>query len=158
MSKQKRTTARAKNGQNNLLIFFAIVIVLAIISIIIAFYYMDESGTEADQADKETTEVPNAAPLAVEGSWVSNYDGKILTISGLNMSIESPSVDGTAKITGRISIENNIITFVNSSGGCKGIEGHYLFSFTDDGELFFKLIKDSCESRIERNTMNWFRI
>lgn len=143
-----------KGGQNNLLIFFAIIIVLAIVSTIVAYYYQDENKDEQTEISQQDTN----ENTVLEGTWVSNYDGKMLTVSGLNITIESPSVDGTGKIEGNISFENNIVTFVNTSGSCKDMEGHYLYSIDDAGELYFKLIKDGCESRIEQMTMTWFKI
>lgn len=153
MAKRSKKTG-AKNGQNNLLLFFAIIIILAIISTIIAFYYQDEFKETAPD-DQQQTEVKTTN---LEGTWVSNYDGKMLSINGLNITIESPSVDETGRITGRISIEENIITFVYTTGICETLEGHYLYSINEDGEVFFKLIKDSCESRIEHMTMTWFKL
>lgn len=154
MAKRSRKTAKAKNGQNKLFIFFAIILVLAIISTIIAFYYQDEY---AESGPVEQTQAP-AQITSLEGTWVSNYDGKMLTISGLNVALESPSVDESGKISGSISIEDNIVTFMYKSGICKNMEGHYLYSINEDGELFFKLIKDSCENRIEIMTMTWFKL
>ena len=154
MGKKKSGLRMAKNGQNNLLIFFAIIIVLAIISTIIAFYYYEDEGKPTE----DQTKTESVVSTAIDGTWVSNYDGKMLTINGSTYAVESPSVEETTKISGQIVVQDNIVTFNQDSGSCKGIEGHYLYSINDEGELFFKLIKDSCESRIERMTMTWFKL
>ncbi len=160
MATQARKSRRVNNGQNNLLIFFAIVIVLAIISIIVAYFYMSEDNPGPEQAQEQQTgtEIINPGITEIEGTWVSNYDGRMLTIDGLRITIESPSVDDAEKINGQISIEANIVTIVYASGYCENMEGHYLYSINDNGELFFKLIKDKCKSREERMTMTWFKL
>ena len=95
----------------------------------------------------------------LEGSWVSMYDGAILTFTGLNFSLDMPSVDSPEKITGKIAIESTIVTFYNTGGKkiCLDDEGHYQFTFEND-ELNFKVIKDQCASRKERMTANWFKL
>jgi len=158
MATQTRKSRRVNNGQNNLLIFFAIVIVLAIISIIVAYLYMSEDNPGSEQEQQSTTEIINPGTTEIEGTWVSNYDGRMLTIDGLKITIESPSVDDAEKINGQISVEANIVTIVYASGYCENMEGHYLYSINDNGELFFKLIKDKCKSREERMTMSWFKL
>jgi len=160
MATQARKPRRINNGQNNLLIFFAIVIVLAIISIVIAYFYMGEENTGSEQVQEQqtNTEVLNPIPPELVGIWVSNYDGRMLTISGLKLTLEAPSVDDAEKINGQITIEANIVTFTYASGSCENMEGHYLYSINNNGELFFKLIKDKCKSREERMTMSWFKL
>lgn len=95
----------------------------------------------------------------LEGSWVSFYDGAILTFTGLNFVLDVPSVDSPGKITGKIAIEKTIVTFYYTSGkkSCLDVEGHYQFTFQDE-ELNFKVIKDLCDNRKERMTANWFRL
>lgn len=158
MPTKSKKSRRTNNGQSTLLIFFAIIIVLAIISTIIAFYYQDETQEDGNQGQQNNTEQTSPGTSVIEGTWVSNYDGKILTIKGSDVTLESPSVDGTDKIKGNINVEENIVTLVYDSGSCQNIEGHYLYSINDAEELFLKLIKDSCENRIERMTMTWFKL
>ena len=158
MATQARKSRKANNGQNSLFIFFAIVIVLAIVSIIIAYFYLSEDQPEQAQEQQTGTEMINNGITEIEGTWVSNYDGRMLTIDGLKITLESPSVDQTEKISGQISIEGNIVTIVYASGPCEKTEGHYLYTINDSGELFFKLIKDNCKSREERMSMTWFKL
>lgn len=150
MSPRKKTTRSSAGGSNNVILFFAIVLVLAIISVVAAYYL---SGEENKQ-ENETTVGNNP----IEGTWVSNYNGTMLTIEGLTITVESPSVNESHKVTGKISIEENIVTFTYENGSCKDIEGHYLYSINEKKELFFKLIKDSCPHRLEVMTMTWFAL
>lgn len=157
MPPPKKRSRKAAGKNNNLLIFFAIVLILAIISVVAAYYLSGEDSNsihakinETEEASKEVT------PL--EGTWVSNYDGTMLTIEGRDITFESPSVDESSKVTGVIAVEENIVTFNDKIGSCKNIEGHYLYSIDAKGELFFKLIKDSCPKRLETMTVSWFKL
>jgi len=153
-----------KTENNSLLIFLAIVILLVIISMLLSFFLTEDKNNNGQTPQSKTREQVTSgqanAVLPIEGTWVSNYDGAILTINGLNFTVEVPSVDATAKTEGKLSVEGNIVTFIDKTGqrGCQSIEGHYLYSFTDKGELFFKLIKDTCENRKDRMTMSWFNL
>jgi len=95
----------------------------------------------------------------LKGTWVSNYDGTMLTIKGDSFTLEMPSVDASSKVKGRIIIEKTIATFINDSKSksCPSLEGHYSFSFEND-ELIFSLIKDECDTRINRMSVSWFKI
>lgn len=151
MSERKKN--RRTTGSNSLLIFIAIVIVLAIISIVAAYFITDEK----DEAKSET-EATSENANELNGTWVSNYDGTLLTIKGTDVVFEMPSVDESSKIKGNILLEKNIVTFLPSDGPCGIEEGHYLYSIDENGELFFKLIKDKCKSREERMSMTWFKL
>lgn len=166
MAAKKRTHRKTKKSSNSLFLFIAIVIVLAIISMAIAYFYSANFPTGAESIVTSNTQTEQKeTPLkdvktTLEGTWVSNYDGVILTISGLTFTIESPSVESAANISGNLSVEENIVTFVILKGStvCANAEGHYLYTMDDRGDLFFKLIKDSCASRKERMTASWFKI
>ena len=77
----------------------------------------------------------------------------------MSFTIENPGVDNPTKISGKLAVEQNLVTFINAGGKgvCKDIEGYYQFSFEKD-EILFKLIKDRCESRKELITVSWFRL
>jgi len=151
------------------LILVFVLIIIAALAMGIGYYLTnsknpavhDWATTEEAKAEpklKETTsKIIEKTPL--EGSWVSYYDGAILTFTGLNFTLDLPSVDSPEKITGKVAIENTIVTFYYTSGkkSCIDVEGHYQFSF-DNEELTFKVIKDLCNSRKERMTANWFRL
>ena len=146
-----------KTGNNNLMIFLAIVIALALISIIAA-YFMTDNKTEEPQKPAVTTPQKQAVVVPIEGTWASNYNGTLLTIKGLKITLEQPGVDNSSVIKGTISMEKNIVTFIYGNGPCKGVEGHYQYTLSDKGELFFKLIKDNCASRQEMMSASWFKI
>jgi hypothetical protein len=157
------------------LIFVLAIIIIALISMGIGYYLMNNenpkihewatSGEKTETAGKpETATKPETVAKAVEktpleGSWVSYYDGAILTFTGLDFVLELPSVDSPEKITGRIALEKTIVTFYYTSGkkNCLNVEGHYQFTFQEE-ELNFKVIKDQCESRKERMSANWFKL
>ena len=135
---------------------------------IVSYFWVDTEKPDVflvkPDNSSESVEVAKAEakkPVSViDGTWVSNYDGAMLTISGSSFTMELPGVDESGKIKGNVAYEENIVTFVYESGSstCKGTEGHYLYSIDKNGELFFKLIKDVCESRKERMTATWFRL
>jgi len=143
-----RKKNRRFTGSNSLLIFLAIVVALALISMVVAYFIA---------GDKEMKSI-NQGNAELNGTWVSHYDGTMLTIKGLDVVFEMPSVDEAEKITGSINIEKNIVTFLPSEGLCGNEEGHYLYSIDQDGELFFKLIKDKCQGREDLMSMTWFRL
>lgn len=158
MSPQKKRSRKAAiNKNNNLLIFFAIILVIAIISVVAAYYLSgEENSTNSMKVNETEKTVEQITPL--EGTWVSNYDGTMLTVEGQSVTFESPSVDESNKVSGEITIEENIVTFSDEEGACKNIEGHYLYSIDEKDELFFKLIKDSCPKRLEIMTASWFKL
>lgn len=167
MTAKTRKRKPKKTKLNGVWIFLAIVIVIAIISMLLSYFWISEEKPDvlllpAQEQTKETTPKQTAPIVAneIQGTWVSNYDGAMLTISGLDFELELSGIDETEKISGKLSVEANIVTFVYTSGTkvCKGPEGHYLYSIDESGDLFFKLIKDTCESRKERMTANWFSL
>lgn len=166
MPAKRRINRKSANKNKTLFIFIAIVIVLAIISMLVAYFLVDKNNEDdkvvmpTEQKETQELKVNLDAVKQIAGTWVSNYDGAMLTISDLSFSIETSGVDATAKITGTLAVEGNIVTFVYTSGNkvCEGIEGHYLYSLEENGELFFKLIKDSCSSREERMSATWFKL
>lgn len=157
------------------LVFVLAIIIIALISMGISYYLMNnenpkvhEWATSEDKTETltqpETVTKTEKAAKAVEktpldGSWVSLYDGAILTFTGLDFVLELPSVDSPEKITGKIALEKTIVTFYYTSGkkSCLDVEGHYQFTFEGD-ELSFKVIKDQCPSRKERMAANWFKL
>ena len=165
----KRKSKRKSSSNNSMVMLVAIVIILAIISIVTAYFILNndeqieaiETITEIVKTDDNSlkTEKQTVVKTPIEGTWVSNYDGAMLTISGTTFAIELPSVDASGKVKGNISVEKTIVTFTNTTGlkACIGKKGHYNYSFEND-ELILTLIKDPCESRLERMTETWFRL
>jgi len=156
MPTRKKTNRKQIN--NNVLIFLAIVIVLALISVVIAYFIADKKGDEANNTNKTVQKNEKNIISVLEGTWVSHYDGTMLTIKGQKVTFEMPSVDDRGKINGEINIEKNIVTFFQTDGPCGKEEGHYLYSIDQKKELFLKLIKDNCSSRKELMSMTWFKL
>lgn len=157
MPPRKKRSRSSTNKNNNVLIFFAIVLILAIISVVTA-YYLSGEDSNSNPTKVNETEKAIQPVTPIEGTWVSNYDGTMLTVEGRTVTFESPSVDESNKVTGEITIEENIVSFTDEDGSCKNLEGHYLYSIDEKGELFFKLIKDSCPKRLELMTASWFKL
>lgn len=153
-----RKKNRQPSGSNSLLIFLAIVVALALISIVAAYFITDEEDKIKTEKTDSPTKTIGQGKEELNGTWVSKYDGTMLTIKGLDVVFEMPSVDEAQKITGSISIEKNIITFLPSEGPCGNEEGHYFYSIDQKGELFFKLIKDKCQNREDLMSMTWFKL
>jgi hypothetical protein len=149
MPARKKTRRSTRN--NSILIFVAIVIALALISVVAAYFITNKK-------DDSSIKKNNQGNGELNGTWVSHYDGTMLTINGLEVVFEIPSVDETQKTTESISIEKNIVSFLPSEGPCGNEEGHYLYSIDQNGELFFKLIKDKCKNRVDLMSMTWFRL
>ena len=170
MAKQTRKKRKTTQNNNRIWIFVSIIIVIAILSMLISYFLVDEDKPDVFllPSDNETevvqTPAESAKPVTtpIDGTWVSNYDGAMLTISGTTFSLEVPGVDEGSKITGSFTfeLESNICTFVNEGGNatCKGNEGHYLYGRDDSGDINFELIKDICESRKERMSASWFKL
>jgi flagellar basal body-associated protein FliL len=169
MTAKTRKRKSKKTRLNGVWIFLAIVIVIAIISMLLSYFWISEDKPDVlllpaqEQSKEATPKQERTTPITakeIQGTWVSNYDGAMLTISGLDFELELSGVNETEKISGTLAVEGNIVTFVYTAGSkaCKGPEGHYLYSIDESEELFFKLIKDTCESRKERMTASWFKL
>jgi len=168
MTPKTRKRKPKKTKLNGVWIFLAIVIVIAIISMLLSYFWISEEKPDvlllpAQEQVKETKTTPVATSTPakeIQGIWVSNYDGAMLTIKGLHFDLELSGIDESTIIKGTLAVEGNIVTFVYTAGTevCKGPEGHYLYSIDESGELFFKLIKDTCEIRKERMTASWFKL
>ncbi|MCF6171041.1 MAG: hypothetical protein L3J66_08715 [Bacteroidales bacterium] len=162
-SRKKRSSGSPKSPVKQ---FAFILILLAILSVVIGYFVLKSEDTEEGLPVKTTTEaMQEEEPVldvepAYTGTWVSNYDGAILTMNRFSFTLEMPSVDQKAAIKGELSVVKNVLTFVYTTGSesCHGEEGHYQFTLEDNGDIFFKLIKDNCKSRKARMEESWFRL
>jgi len=161
MSSRSRKKMQINKG---LIIVIVVIVAIAAVSIFAGWYLSGGNTEEINSAEKEQSEHTDkneqkGIKTSLEGTWVSNYDGAILTITGLSFTIENPRVDDPTKTSGKLAVEQNLVTFINTGGKdvCKSTEGHYQFTFEKD-EVSFRLIKDKCESRKERMTVSWFRL
>lgn len=166
---KKRKSRKKPNRNNTTITLVMIIILLATISVVTAYFMLDDEDkpsqdlienltqTTTTEVNEKNTESKITTPI--DGTWVSNYDGAMLTISGNTFSIEMPSVDASSKVKGSLAVEETIVSFSNTSGNkaCIGKEGHYNFSFID-GELMLNKIKDPCESRAQRMSETWFKL
>ena len=162
--RKKRNTKAQKSP---LMLFLLIVILLAILSVVVAYFILQDDDRKEVipvQTTTETQAEEEEPTIAVEpmytGTWVSNYDGTILTLSRSSFTLEMPSVDQKTAIEGELSVMKNVLTFVYTSGAeiCRGEEGHYQYMLEDNGDIFFKLIKDNCKTRSDRMEVSWFRL
>lgn len=173
MAKKRRSRKKPKSG-NSFITMVIIIVLLVIVSVVTAYFILGDDEKQIPELienvfstqDKSSEEIKNNEPktentieTAIDGTWVSNYDGAMLTITGNTFSLEMPSVDASSKIKGSLAVEKTIISFTNTSGNkaCIGKEGHYNYSFID-GELMLNKIKDPCDSRSQRMTETWFRL
>jgi len=173
MAKRRTTYRKSKKKKNNsFVVFLIVVIVLALLSFGISYFMLNKEKaieTEAVETtvpmqDKVVPDDPQKKEDVVEmnhlqGTWVSNYDGTMLTIMGSDCTFESPSVDSPQKTKGTIQVNKSIVTFVfGGNNPCSTSEGHYEFQLEGNGEVFFKKIKDPCQMRSELMSASWFRL
>ncbi len=178
MAKKTISRRRKKTKKtNHLLIFVMVIVILAAISLSVSYFILQDdslkdfspfenTSTERTEDAEASTPAITPDPVAVDkptlldGTWVSNYDGNIMTISGLSFTLESPSVSDASKLSGSLSIEKSIVTFTYTSGTktCLQIEGHYQFLLEGRDEVFFELIKDNCSKRKDRMSQSWFKL
>ena len=163
MAKRKSRKKRNKNNRS-FTIFFIIVIIIAILSFAIT-YFVTQSDSEAlvdaAKVEKEvTTPMTVIQKSSLEGTWASYNDGAMLTIIGLTFTIELPNVEGTIIASGKIVVNDNIITFINTSekSDCNVKPGIYSFSIQDDNDLTFMKVEDNCKSRIAQIEASWFKV
>ncbi|NQU33088.1 MAG: hypothetical protein HQ521_07620 [Bacteroidetes bacterium] len=163
MAKRKSQKKSTKNNKS-FTIFFVIVIIIAIISFAITYVVMqNDTGAIVDaiKVEKEvTTPKTVIEKSSLEGTWASYNDGAMLTIVGLTFTIELPSVEATITASGKIVVNDNVITFINTSekSDCNVKPGIYSFSIQDNSDLTFKKIDDDCKSRITQIEAAWFKV
>lgn len=164
MTKSTKNKKRKKSVNYKPFIIIIIVLIIIVAASVAIGYFLVTEKTASDpkqveQAKQLNTNELESVKTPLEGTWVSNYDGAILSVNGLTYNLDLPSVDASVSTKGMLAVEQNLVTFVNSNGNevCQNMEGHYQFTFNEQ-ELSFKLIKDACESRKERMTMSWFKL
>ena len=161
MSSRSRKKMQINKG---LIIVIVVIVAIAAVSIFAGWYLSGGSTEEINSAEKEQSEHTDkneqkGIKTSLEGTWVSNYNGAILTIEGSSFEIELPSVDQTMSAKGTITVTDDQVTYVNTEGKevCIHVEGHYRFTF-EENEVFFNLIEDKCPSRIEIMSASWFSL
>lgn len=171
MAKRRTTSRNSKKRNNSFVVFLIVVIILALLSFAISYFMLNreteinspvsetESPEEGNQGDAAAQEQDLTEMTHLQGTWVSNYDGTMLTIEGRSCTFESPSVDSPEKVKGSLQVNKTIVTFVfTGNNSCGSSEGHYEYQKEAGGEVFFKRIKDPCESRSRMMSVSWFRL
>ena len=156
-----KTKKKKQQNKNGLVTIIVVIIILAAVSIITGWYFSDKhqetKPAVTEQTNNSEAETQQAVKSALEGTWVSNYDGAMLSITGLSFSLELASVDKSKIIKGTILVKDNLVTFINKEAICKDIQGQYKFTIKGN-DLTFRLVNDDCASRKERMTAGWFRL
>jgi hypothetical protein len=175
MAKGRNIKRKSNKKPNSFLIFIVVVIVLALVSFGISYLVLDkdkETGKTAADVEESIVVIPNdkqgdhasdketlVGMAQLAGTWVSNYDGTMLTIQGSTCVLESPAVDSPEKVSGTIMVNKSIVTFVfTGKHSCGSTEGHYEYQMEGDGGVFFRKIKDDCKMRSELMSASWFRL
>lgn len=185
MAKRSRSNkkSRRKNGGGiNLRVFIIVFVLIALVAFAITYLVMDQKENDArktlkavkqdverpQSGDKKNDSVPmpkitfsgdEIKPGNLDGTWVSNNDGAMLTISGRDYSIELPNVDGTVVDKGTIVVLANEVKFVDTDeeSPCTVSVGIYSYKVVNN-VISFKKVKDECESRINRLSATWYKI
>lgn len=173
---KKRTSKRSsvkRKSNNSAIVVILVVVIIALLSLFITHFIMNDNQEGRELASSTTenitetvaektvaTEIPDAKVVSpIEGTWVSNNDGAMLTIVGKNFTIELPSVDSPQKTKGTINYNDNNITFLYSSAKneCGTKPGEYKYQISSD-EIYFTVINDDCKVRAEQLGCGWFRL
>ena len=172
MANKRHITRKGKNTPSSFLIFLVVVVILALISFAISYFVLDqdkeiqkkvaelEEPIKTNPIEGEVSDQEGLNTMAqLSGTWVSNYDGTMLSIQGNTCVFESPAVDSPEKVTGTIQVNKSIITIVyTGKHSCGSTEGHYEYQKEGEAGVFFKKIKDNCNSRSELMSASWFRL
>ncbi|PKP30974.1 MAG: hypothetical protein CVT99_10790 [Bacteroidetes bacterium HGW-Bacteroidetes-16] len=172
MANKRHIARKSKNTPNSFLIFMVVVVILALISFAISYFVLDqdkeiqkkvaelEEPIKTNPIEGEVSDQEGLNTMAqLSGTWVSNYDGTMLSIQGNTCVFESPAVDSPEKVTGTIQVNKSIITFVfTGQHSCGSTEGHYEYQKEGEAGIFFMKIKDNCSSRSELMSASWFRL
>ena len=171
----KRKTKSKIKKTNSFTIFIIVVVILALASFAISYFVMQTESEIVASSDlpSEATQIPETDTKVetetkpdeqsysqiLVGTWASNNDGAMLTITDNKFTIELPSVQSSIIASGNIKIVDNTITFIytNEKSTCGDTPGIYKFSIVDD-EVTFDKINDSCGIRSEQIVATWFKV
>ena len=163
----KRKPSSKKRGSINFSLIIIIVALIALLSYAISYLFIsDATNKEVVNTSRNQTEVkaPNKGNTSIvtllEGSWYSNYDGTILTISSLTFKLEFPGVEGSKIIHGSVIVNGQEVIFMNDSTSktCTDKPGKYSWAVKNRNILNFTKINDSCKGRSDRMAGGWERI
>ncbi len=164
--RKKRSSKKSNNG----LWFLIVFLLLLLVSIFLGYYFTHhttETNMESEQIRdsltsplKQNASASQTATGVLDGTWVSEYDGTMMEIRGRRFSLEFPSINHGPLIHGRLKIHDHRIVFIYQTGSttCNGMQGTYRFEKKPKKRLLFKVITDSCKSRVERMTSAWYQL
>lgn len=182
--RRKSATKRGKKQSSgiNLRIFIIVLVLIALVAFVITYLVTDSNEKEARKmVEASNNESPGPKPVEktndtvpmpkitfngeqvqkgnLDGTWVSNNDGAMLTINGRNYSMELPNVDGTIVDKGTIVVLTDKVKFVDTDeeSPCTVSVGVYSYKVVK-GVISFQKIDDKCDSRIERLSATWYKI
>jgi len=175
MAKRRTASRKKKKNLSPFVVFLIVIVVLALLSAGISYFMLNDGerstvGVKTENAPSEellpgkTVTTPEQLPQEtggslLDGTWVSNYDGTMMTVKGQTCVFEKPSVDSPVKVEAVILINKTLVSFIFSEKStCGSAEGHYEFQLTGESEVFFKRIKDQCKSRSEQMSASWFKL
>lgn len=160
---RKRKTRKAKKTKGSLFTIFLVFVILSMLAAAIAFFFYDIGKTKSIIQPKVPAKTKTVAKQQdsngksmLEGSWVSNTDGRILEIHGTSFTLELPSVSDHEIIKGKILISGNTATIVYSGTKDKCAEHPGTYSFVMDNEsIHFSVKHDNCEGRKQIFSTTW---
>ncbi len=162
----KRKKTKKKKPSVNLSILLIIIALVAILSYAISYLFINNTPNEdvvVTHRNEKTKTAVNKGTAEVEspleGSWYSNYDGTMLTISGTTFKMESAGVDESKVIKGTLLVKGSEIIIMNSASAksCMDKPGKYSWKVENKDKLFFAKINDPCINRVDRMTGGWER-
>lgn len=175
MAKRRTASRKKKKNLSPFVVFLIVIVVLALLSAGISYYILNDDGKSAGGLTTEDAQREQVLPgktatsneqvpqekggRLLEGTWLSNYDGTIMTIKGETCVFEKPSVDNPVKVEAAILFNNTLVTFIYSEKSvCGSAEGHYEFHLNGESEVIFKRVKDQCASRSEQMSASWVKL
>ncbi len=166
----KKRKKRSSKKNSNAFWFLVVFLLLLVVSIFLGYYFTHhttKTNFESKQMHDSLTSplkqnVPSSktATGVLDGTWVSEYDGTIMEIRGRRFTLEFPSINHGQMIHGGLKIQDHTIVFTYQTGSstCNAIQGTYHFEKKPKKRLLFKVITDSCKSRLERMTSAWYQL
>jgi hypothetical protein len=157
-------SSRQKNTKGSLFTILLVFIIFSVIAAVVAYFFYDlgyhkgyhARNTSPALMQHNASIKKTAIKSLLEGSWVSQTDGRMLEIHGENFTLERPSVSDHEVIKGKILLSGKKVRFLYTApdGLCSGNPGIYSFSL-QKGELHFTSIKEECKSRKRILTSVW---
>lgn len=157
---------KKKRYSVNFSILLIIIVLVAILSYAVSYFFInnDQKDNVVVTQRNETTnmhEIKGTAEIIspIEGSWYSNYDGTMLTITGIVFKMEFAGVDESKVIKGTLLIKGSEVILINDphSKICINKPGKYSWKIENKEKLFFTKINDPCTSRVDRMIGGWER-